>query len=51
MMVIPKTHCGTKFNIYMFLLLPLGLYLCWWSISPWGYHPPSSQCFRTDRVY
>jgi hypothetical protein len=20
-------------------------YLCWWTISPRGYHPPSSQCF------
>ena len=26
-------------------LLSLGRYLCWWTISPWGYHPPSSQCY------
>ena len=27
------------------LLLSLGRYFCWWTISPRGYHPPSSQCF------
>jgi hypothetical protein len=31
--------------ISTFLLLSLGWYLCWWTISPWGYHPPSSQCY------
>ena len=40
----------TKFNIYI-LLLSLGRYLCWWTISPRGYHPPRSQCFDTDMVY
>jgi len=29
----------------------LGLFLCWWTISPRGYHPPSNQCFDTDMVY
>jgi len=37
--------------ISTFLLLSLGRYLCWWTISPWGYHPPSSQWFGTDVVY
>jgi hypothetical protein len=23
----------------------------WWTISPPGYHPPSSQCFGTDTIY
>jgi hypothetical protein len=27
------------------VFLSLGQYLCWWTISPRGYHPPSSQCF------
>jgi hypothetical protein len=31
--------------ISTFLLLSLGRYLCWWTISPWGYHPSSSQCY------
>ena len=31
----------TKLDIYCFLP-PLGRYLCWWTISPRGYHPPSS---------
>ena len=26
-------------------------YLCWWTISPEWYHPPSSQCFSTKIVY
>jgi len=25
--------------------------LCWWTIGPRGYHPPSSQSFGTDMVY
>jgi len=32
-------------------LLSLGRYLCWWTISPQGYHPSSSQCFDTDMFY
>ena len=27
------------------VLLSLGGYLCWWTISPRGYHPPSSQYY------
>ena len=34
-----------------FLLLSLGRYLCWWTISPRGYHQPSSRCFHTHMVY
>ena len=41
----------SKRLISMCLLLSLGRYLCWWTIIPWGYHPPSSQCFGTDMVY
>jgi len=37
--------------ISTFLLLSLGRYLCWWTISPWGHHPPSSRCRGTDMVY
>ena len=33
--------------ISTFLSLPLGWCLCWWTISPRGYHPPSSQYFGT----
>jgi len=25
-----------------FILLSLCRYLCWWTLSPRGYHPPSS---------
>ena len=32
-------------QISTFLLLSLGRYRCWWTISPRGYHPSSSQCF------
>jgi hypothetical protein len=27
------------------VFLSLGQYLCWWTISPRGYHTRSSQCF------
>ena len=27
------------------MLLSQGRYLCWWTISPRGYRPPSSQCY------
>jgi hypothetical protein len=38
--------------IFIFWLLSLGWYLCWWTIiSPIGYQLPSSQCFGTDMVY
>ena len=28
------------------LLLSLGRFLCWWTISPLGYYPPNIHCFR-----
>jgi len=37
--------------IYSCLPVFLGWYLCWWTISSWGYNLPSSQCFGTDMVY
>ena len=37
--------------ISTFLLISLCRYLCWWTISPRGYHPPSSLCLGTDMVY
>jgi hypothetical protein len=37
--------------ISTFLLLSQDRYLCWWTISPCGYHQPSSQCLGTDMVY
>ena len=45
-----KTYLNKKFrnsrnSISTFLLLSLDRYLCWWTISPRVYHPPSSQCF------
>jgi len=40
-----------SFKYIRYLLLLLGRYLCWWSISPRGYHAPSSRCFGTDMVY
>jgi hypothetical protein len=33
------------------LLLSLGRYLCWLTISPRGHHPSSSQCFGTGMCY
>jgi hypothetical protein len=33
------------------LLLSLGRYLCWWTISPRGHHPSSSQYFGTGMLY
>ena len=32
------------------LLLSLGRYICWWTIIPRMYHPPSSRCFGTDML-
>ena len=42
-----------EFFLYFdtFLLLSMDRYLCLWTISSRGYHPPSSQCFGTDMVY
>jgi len=39
----------TKVDIYVFITIN-NQFLCWWSISPRGYHPPSSQYFGTDMV-
>jgi hypothetical protein len=33
------------------LLLSLGRYRYWWTISPRGYYSPSKQCFGTDMAY
>jgi hypothetical protein len=42
-------HTSFALNlISTFSLLSLARYLCWWTINPRGYHPPSSQCFGTD---
>jgi len=37
--------------ISTFSLLSQDRYLCWCTISPCVYPPPSSQCFGTDMVY
>jgi hypothetical protein len=37
--------------ISTFSLPSLGQCVCWWTIKPRGYHPPSSQSFSTDTVY
>ena len=39
-----KRLMRTKVDIYV-LLLSLGRYLDWWTISPQRYHPLSSRCF------
>jgi len=51
-MILPGSkQLATALSEKMCFLIPLGRYICWWSSSPWGYHPPSSQCFGTDMVY
>ena len=45
-----KASCALNL-ISTFVLLSLGRYLCWWSISPRGHHPSSSQYLDTDIVY
>jgi hypothetical protein len=37
--------------ISTFSFLSRGRYLCWWTICPQGYHPPSRQCFGTGMAY
>ena len=32
-------------SVQQSMFLSLGQYLCWWTISHRGNHPPSSQCF------
>ena len=39
-----KRAVCTKFDIYIFII-SLDRYQYWWTISPGGYHPSSSQCF------
>jgi hypothetical protein len=45
-----KTELNT-FWLFSFAIFRHWAYLCWCTISPRGYHPPSSQCFVTDIVY
>jgi len=43
-----NASCALNY-ISTFVFLSLGLYHCWWTISPYGrYHSPNSQCFSTD---
>ena len=49
MKVIQKRVCAQ--NYISTFLLSLGIYLCWLTINPQGYHPPSSQCSSTDMMY
>jgi len=51
MKVISERVVFIAFYIYCFLLHSLVRYLCWWTISPWWYHSPSSQCFGIDIAY
>jgi hypothetical protein len=44
-----KRVVRTKFDVYV-LLLSLGRYHWCWTVSPRGYHPPSSQWLGTDIV-
>ena len=39
------------FRHWHVVLFALGRYLCWWTISPRGHHPSSSQCFDTGMLY
>jgi hypothetical protein len=41
-----RNETCTLISISTFFLPSLGRYLWWWTISPWGYNPPSSQCFN-----
>jgi len=47
---VKKYMCALNL-ISTFVLLSLARYFCWWTISPRGYHPPSSRCFGTVMVY
>ena len=46
MKVIPERAACALSLIYVFLILSLGQYLCWWTISPLGYHRPSIQSYQ-----
>ena len=45
-----KRVVRTKFDIYVFITITWSISLMV-DISSLGYHPPSSQCFDTDKVY
>ena len=52
LLVLPNIKWLQKNNvrgISMLLLLSLGWYLCWWTISPWRHNLPSSQWFSLVR--
>jgi hypothetical protein len=38
-------YCTMVSSAQYSVLLSLGRYLYWWTISPRWYHPPSSQCY------
>jgi hypothetical protein len=38
-----EISCHALLLLLLFLKHSLGRYLCWWTISPLGYHPPNSQ--------
>ena len=44
-----KLVVRTKLDIHVFITITGSI--GWWTFSPWGHHPHSSQCFDTDRVY
>ena len=46
--LIQKSASYATKLVSIVLLVPLGRYHCWWTVSPRGYHPPSSQCFGID---
>jgi len=41
---------NAAYALYTFLLISLGRYPYWWTISPQGYYPPSNQCFGIGMV-
>ena len=40
-----------QYKLSTCLLLSPVRYLCWWTIDPCGYHPPTSQWRSTNMVY
>jgi hypothetical protein len=49
MKIILESVVLFKLDIYA-LFLSMGRHLCWWTISPRWYHPPSSKCLAIDMV-
>ena len=45
--ILSKCASGAGKFVPLMLLLPLGRCLCWWTVSPRGYHQPNSQYFGT----